>query len=185
MHNGVTRTCSHAISPSSPRNAGTNNHRVALLKHAGAAGTPNNIFLWLWVPGSRFACPGRQRESCRSVRSNSIFKQLRSPSSSPGLPPSLKLRRALNSSPRRRCVGWANAYSAVPTIAPVLARRWVRFRLRSSSYAGQVALPTPRICFSFQTAKKARLLGARASWFSPRCEASSGDGVLRLLTMRV
>jgi hypothetical protein len=51
VHNGVTRTCSHAISPSSPRNAGTHNHRAALLKHAGAAGTPNNIFLWIWVPG--------------------------------------------------------------------------------------------------------------------------------------
>ena len=51
VHNGVTRTCSHAISPSSPRNAGTHNHGAALLKDAGAAGTPNNIFLWLWVPG--------------------------------------------------------------------------------------------------------------------------------------
>ncbi|TFW59054.1 hypothetical protein CT676_21980 [Bradyrhizobium sp. MOS001] len=59
----------------------------------------------------------------------------------------------LRASPRTRgeakefgsSVGWAKAHRAVPTIFQQLRReRWARFRLRSSSYGGQVALPALR-----------------------------------------
>ncbi|TFV38561.1 hypothetical protein E4K66_14295 [Bradyrhizobium frederickii] len=44
----------------------------------------------------------------------------------------------------RDLVGWAKAHSAVPTIFLNGNRWWARFRRRSSSYDGQVALPALR-----------------------------------------
>ncbi|CAN0493104.1 unnamed protein product, partial [Phaeothamnion confervicola] len=44
-----------------PAKAGIHNHREWLWREAGHFESSANVFLRLWVPDLRFACPGRQQ----------------------------------------------------------------------------------------------------------------------------